>query len=301
MDNWGTIHASLYRYKELSLAKNTTYTLSVSNNNGYVDYNTNYNGKFAFFISEQPALASGIMICNTGATKRGVVFTFKTGDNPMYANIYLGDEYNNSSGLGILFGELLENMMIELGNTASEYVAYDQKSTEVIIPLGQTVYGGTLDVGTGELTIKSQKILFNGSENWLFSTGDNGYILQGSENFVQNSLAVCNIAKPTSTSQINGFWIRISYNYFRFPGFADAYKTVDDFKAFLQNQNAEIVGDLVTPITLQLTPQQILALSGVNTLYADAGDVTVTGVSDPGAAIATLQDRLTALENNTLN
>ena len=219
----------------------------------------------------------------------------------MYANIYLGDEYNNSSGLGILFGELLENMMIELGNTASEYVAYDQKSTEVIIPLGQTVYGGTLDVGTGELTIKSQKILFNGSENWLFGTGDNGYILQGSENFVQNSLAVCNIAKPTSTSQINGFWIRISYNYFRFPGFADAYKTVDDFKAFLQNQNAEIVGDLVTPITLQLTPQQILALSGVNTLYADAGDVTVTGVSDPGAAIATLQDRLTALENNTLN
>lgn len=58
----------------------------------------------------------------------------------------------------------------------------------------------------------------------------------------------------------------------------------------------------ITPEPFHYTStQQILALSGTNTLDADAGDITVTGVSDPGAAIATLQDRLTALENNTLN
>lgn len=301
LDNWDTTHGFPYRYKELALAKNTTYTLSVSNNNGYVDYNTNYNGKFAFYISEQPGFPSGIIICNTGATKRGVVFTFKTGDNPMYANIYLGDEYNNSSGLGILFGELLENMMIELGSTASEYVAYDQKSTEVIIQLGKTVYGGTLDVGTGELTIKSQKLLFNGSEDWQFDIGDNGYILQGSETFVQNSLALCNIAMPTAISQATGYWFRIAYNFFRFQGFADVYKTVDDFKAFLQTQNAEIVAELVSPITVQLTPQQITSISGTNTIYADTGDITVTGASDPIATITALQNRLSALESAQTN
>ena len=95
--------------------------------------------------------------------------------------------------------------------------------------------------------------------------------------------------------------MRIQYGAIRFQGFASLFQDVDSFKSYIQGQNAEIVAKLATPFTIQLTPQQILAISGTNTLYADAGDITVTGVFDPGAAIATLQDRLTALENNTLN
>ena len=54
---------------------------------------------------------------------------------------------------------------------------------------------------------------------------------------------------------------------------------------------------LVTPYTIQLSPQQIAALSGVNTLYTDAGTLTVTGREDPRHTIVTLTDRIAALES----
>ena len=48
----------------------------------------------------------------------------------------------------------------------------------------------------------------------------------------------------------------------------------------------------------QLTPQQIRALSGVNTLYTDAGDTTVTGKADPVAVIEKLTNAIIALGGN---
>ena len=51
------------------------------------------------------------------------------------------------------------------------------------------------------------------------------------------------------------------------------------------------------PYTIQLTPQQITAISGVNTLYTDAGTLTVTGREDPRHTIVTLTDRIAALES----
>lgn len=40
---------------------------------------------------------------------------------------------------------------------------------------------------------------------------------------------------------------------------------------------AQVCYKLATPITIQLTPQEIIALGGVNTLFAEAGDITVGG------------------------
>ena len=62
----------------------------------------------------------------------------------------------------------------------------------------------------------------------------------------------------------------------------------------------EVVADIGVPFTIQLTPQEILALSGVNTVYADAGDVTVSGHSDPTTIIKNLTDRIAALEQNAI-
>ena len=49
--------------------------------------------------------------------------------------------------------------------------------------------------------------------------------------------------------------------------------------------------------TIQLTPQEILALSGINNIYADTGDVTVSGRADPNAVINNLAQRIAALES----
>lgn len=56
--------------------------------------------------------------------------------------------------------------------------------------------------------------------------------------------------------------------------------------------------ELTEPYTVQLTPQKILALSGVNTLYSDTGDTEVKGKADPVAVIEKLTNAIIALGGN---
>ena len=55
------------------------------------------------------------------------------------------------------------------------------------------------------------------------------------------------------------------------------------------------------PVTIQLTPQEILALSGTNTIYTDTGDTTVSGRADPNTIIQQLAARIAALEGQAIN
>lgn len=64
---------------------------------------------------------------------------------------------------------------------------------------------------------------------------------------------------------------------------------------------AQVVYELAQPQTIQLTPQEILALSGTNNIYADTGDVTVSGRADPNAVINNLAQRIAALEGQAIN
>ena len=60
---------------------------------------------------------------------------------------------------------------------------------------------------------------------------------------------------------------------------------------------AQVVYELPEPQSIQLTPQEIRALSGVNTIHADTGDVTVSGRADPNSVIQKLASRIAALES----
>ena len=64
---------------------------------------------------------------------------------------------------------------------------------------------------------------------------------------------------------------------------------------------AQVVYALAESQTIKLAPQQITALPGTNTIYTDAGNITVTGASDPIATITALQDRVSALESAQTN
>ena len=171
----------------------------------------------------------------------------------------------------------------------------------ITLPFGQTVYGGTLDWTTGVLTITNEKLTFNGSENFTYVSQFKGYYISKDAKYKNGFLPVCNIAKGVLNNQVNGYTIRANFNVFRFQDFANKYPDADSFKAFLQTQNAEIVAELVTPITVQLTPQEILSMSGVNTLYTDTGDTTVSGLADPISIINKLAERIAALESAATN
>lgn len=198
---------------------------------------------------------------------------------------------------GISFENYTIKVQVEVSPASTSYTPYNPSSKKITVPFGQTVYGGTLDWTTGVLTITHEKVIFDGSEEWAFGSQFNGYSSSKEHKYKDEFLPICNIAKGAIRNEITGYSIRANYNSFRFQGFADKYPDVDSFKAFLQTQNAEIIAELVTPITVQLTPQEILALSGVNTIYADTGDVTVAGRADPNAVIQQLAARIAALES----
>ena len=112
------------------------------------------------------------------------------------------------------------------------------------------VEGGTLDVGTGPLTVTQAEIESYNGEN------------------------------------LPGQWISDRDIYT--PGTQPSI-------------GAQVVYTFAESQTIQLAPQQIIALSGTNTLFADAGNITVTGASDPIATITALQNRVSALERAALN
>lgn len=148
-----------------------------------------------------------------------------------------------------LDGVSVESFMVEIGSTPTAYEPY-QPGTTATLTLPETIYGGTLDVGTGTLTVTQAEIESYNGEN------------------------------------LPGQWISDRDIYT--PGTQPSI-------------GAQVVYALAESQTFQLAPQQIIALSGTNTLYADAGDITVTGASDPIATITALQNRVSALESAQTN
>ena len=208
--------------------------------------------------------------------------------------------------------------------TANDYAPYTGTTATLTLP--ETIYGGTVDAVTGV-----------GSENWRYREldGTEGGSLGNidvSDTIQQFNLTiidpqtdaklpcVCNIL-PQTVDVTGGYALGI-YHFSQstfilgFPraplreyGFIDGdtetYMTA--FKAYLAAQFAAgtpvtIAYKLATPTTFQATGGQSLpALPGTNTLYADAGSVTVSGASDPIATITALQNRVSALESAALN
>lgn len=179
-----------------------------------------------------------------GATKRISLYTedsFANFDENKANTIPHGNISDVLLYAGLNKGEdcTVSNICVTVGN--EEYEPY--RGETFTIQLGQTVYGGTLDVTTGVLTKTHENIPSYAGEDvgddWMSSTGS-------------------------------------------------------------LTDGAQVVYRLKNPVSTQLTPQEILALSGENTIYADTGNVTVSGYSDPKNIINTLADRIAALEQNAI-
>lgn len=191
---------------------------------------------------------------------------------------------------------IISDVMLTFGDHFG-YELYKQGSDVKSMSFGQTVYGGVLDWISGLLTVTKEKVILNGSGDWSYDQSFNGYSTAKETKYKDAFLPLCNIAKGVSSNQTTGYTIRADYGTFRFQGFADSYPDLGSFKAFLQSQNAEIICELTEPFTVQLTQTEILALSGVNTLYANTGDTTVVGRADPNATISELKRMLCSTQN----
>lgn len=323
-DNWEN---GMYYALRLPLAPNATYTLSMSKNNMFKDYNPDYNAKFAFYLGEIPyTWAGNKLIGNTYVLDVPLTYTFSTSDKPMYANLYIGTY--GESGFEIAFTELLVNLQIEAGSTPTPYTPYNPASKTITLPFGQTVYGGTLDWTTGVLTV--DKIVIQANPDTPISSYGVGSYAAGLTSFYIHLRDV--LENPTSAlgenAVSNQFKLRTNEQQYKTANifFVGATGTVNAYIGFtIENTLVGIdAGDsndvavqklklylstnpfsfcvvVDDPQTIQLTPQEILALSGTNNIYADTGDVTVSGRADPNAVINNLAQRIAALESAATN
>lgn len=150
---------------------------------------------------------------------------------------------------------------------------------EYSIALGQTVYGGVLDVVKGELRIEKASVDLGSmiwtrdyiSNRYRFGSGSISSIIKKESSYTNGLLSSCFYVNdsPITNLLLNGTiakftngWIYIVCN---------EYSNVDDFVANMTGQT--LVYDIDNPITIQLTPQEVLALEGVNNISADSGGV----------------------------
>ena len=195
-------------------------------------------------------------------------------------------------------------VQLELGTTPTAYEPY--RGETIAVALGQTVYGGTLDVGTGTLTVTwvektipdTNPSLITSYENysdfgWTFKDKALGYA-----NVLSSAFKTANSMHLEYSNYIVG---RDNNTFISFGVPSQYASSPEQAGDYIRKYSPKVVYELATPEVIQLTPQQILAISGTNTICADASDITVTGASDPIATITALQNRLSALESAQTN
>lgn len=260
---------------------------------------------------------------------KGFVFSWFT-NGPSVISVY-GLRTVSEKSIAIQM-ELQEDQVydftIQIALGVQKLTAYEPyRSQTHTVQLGQTVYGGTLDVGTGAGSEEVRGVQLNGTEGWRqTSNGSFGllyfeYAFPDSADLLPSSgesIALARLSQKISHFKIGNPYSELVddagwVNCTAYLAAAVArirssrFENVEDWKSYLAAQYAAgtpvtIAYKLATPTAFQATgAQSIPALPGTNTIYTDAGDITVTGVSDPIATITALQSRVSALESAALN
>ena len=185
------------------------------------------------------------------------------------------------------------DVQIEIGSTATAYEPYENlcpisghtavtvnhagasqsdNPTSITVQLGQTVYGGTVDLcsGVGALTagyLQKNTADMNNTENYpgWKSSGVLEMVGAGKNGRLYNVILNCGTAvnANTTSSQDTLYLPKSVYNM-----------TQSEWKALALD--CQFVIPLANPITFQLSPTQIAMLERYNTLWADEGDISVT-------------------------
>jgi len=190
-------------------------------------------------------------------------------DDVEYIYLYSSDNNTHSQGDTATW----EDIQIEVGSTATPYEAYT--GTTATTALGGTYYGGYLNVTTGLLTVTHGYAEYDGSndEAWTYVATDT-YRIAIPPDVKTNSIPTfCNEFKPSS-STLGYEVIRIGVTNIVITS-SIGNRNADDFKAFLSTNHLQVVYELATPFTVQLTPAQIEQLLGQNNVFCSSGDVAV--------------------------
>ena len=188
---------------------------------------------------------------------------------------------------------------LELGSTPTSYEPYT--GTTYTTDLGSTVYGGTLDVTTGVLTInrlhytmtgdpsatQASGMIFSKSSsptnNTYYALSSGGNVTNGSGDDVVLSSHFINQGDTPQRCYVSSNQFRVML-----PMDSDI-QTANDMNAWVAQQYAngtplEYCVTLIEPTTVQLTPTQVSLLTGKNVISIDGDTLTVT-VTEPSLLV----------------
>lgn len=242
-------------------------------------------------------------------SKSTKIDTWYSSENVRYTFTLEKDSFigfvTNASGVNIT----LANMQLEFGSIPTAFEPY--QGDTFTLNFGQTIYGGTLDWNKGEMVVNTGFAAFDGSENWVvftyadgrqsfYTSGSNALpgIMPGTYIYVPGicswSPSVDGYITDILRTDVDSAAIEIKPDVLSKWGIGD----LDTFKARLAANHMQIAYKLANPITIRLTPQQITALAGVNTVYGDADEITVHYNKSLNAAFEELKNAILAMGGN---
>lgn len=176
--------------------------------------------------------------------------------------------------------------------TATEYEPYN--GTAVIINLGGTYYGGSVDCVTGKITLTHKKVVFD--ENLPLSDfgleAITGYARisyvpiqsdgKANTEFVSNTL---HFIQPNATKNVYDIWNTITVPRM-FIALPDTITTKQEAIAWFEDNPTEVVYELATPLEVYASnTAEIPTIVGENQVYADSGNIAVKFLETVGHKI----------------
>lgn len=201
----------------------------------------------------------------------GSASPFTTPDDAHYMRFIIGNSSNPVTTYN-------NDISINYPSTDHEYHAYQGHTYTTDLP--QTVYGGTLDVVSGVLTVDRAMVdlgtlawAYNSNIPWFYSWTDASnrkpYAYGDVADAVSSSYAVYS-RNVLISSDVAGFCIDNSGNI----AVRDSrYTDATSFKTAMNG--VQLCYELATPTTIQCDPQTVSLLAGENVIMGD-GDMEIT-------------------------
>ena len=182
-----------------------------------------------------------------------------------------------------------DTVQIEIGSTVTDYEEYQGTTVNIDWTTeAGTVYGGSLDVTTGVLTVDRKGVALNGTEEWSATSAESLdiYVLTVSDavsvandntsiQIISDKYKSVSAYTATHTGRKANSIAIVSNTRIFVTVPSGTYADASAFEAALTNSPLQVVYKLATPITYNLTPTEVKTLLGTNNIWADTGDVDV--------------------------
>jgi len=218
---------------------------------------------------------NGVYVNNWNCNGQGESKSSSNGGETTYTFTNADADYNFAVAVspGVTVNNVTVYPMVRPAGTSAEFEPY--QSNTYTINLNGTRYGGTLDVLTGVLTVTHASITLN-SANMNNSETYPGWSNAGIRAIIGTGLDR-QIDVQLNIGQRIGVNTMSNYDIVYLPVYVYGMNQTQ-WKALAMD--IQIVAPLATPQTVQLTPQQISLLTGIN--YISSSDEVTLTVTLPG-------------------